>query len=75
MRGLISDLLDAGHIEAGTLSVTPEPTDVAGLVEQARKTFLSGSGRHTVQIEPRDRWHRVDGTRSRAAAGPAPGAG
>ena len=29
MRGLISDLLDAGHIEAGTLSVTPEPTDVA----------------------------------------------
>ena len=26
MRGLISDLLDAGHIEAGTLSVTPEPT-------------------------------------------------
>ena len=57
----ISDLLDAGHIEAGTLSVTPEPTDVAGLVEQARKTFLSGSGRHTVQIEP--------------AAGPAPGAG
>ena len=51
MRGLISDLLDAGHIEAGTLSVTPEPTDVAGLVEQARKTFLSSSGRHTVQID------------------------
>ena len=51
MRGLISDLLDAGHIEAGTLSVTPEPTDVADLVEQARKTFLSSSGRHTVQID------------------------
>ena len=51
MRGLISDLLDAGHIEAGTLSVTPEPADVADLVEQARKTFLSGGGRHTVQID------------------------
>ena len=51
MRGLISDLLDAGHIEAGTLSVTLEPADVADLVEQARKTFLSGGGRHTVQID------------------------
>ena len=30
MRGLISDLLDAGRIEAGTLSVAPEPAEVAG---------------------------------------------
>jgi len=51
MRGLISDLLDAGHIEAGTLSVTPEPAGVAGLVEQARNTYLSGGGRHTLLID------------------------
>ena len=51
MRGLISDLLDAGRIEAGTLSVSPEPSDVAGLVDQARNTFLSGGGRHTVLID------------------------
>ena len=37
MRGLISDLLDAGRIETGTLSVTPEPVAVAGLVDQARE--------------------------------------
>ena len=42
MRGLISDLLDAGRIDTGTLSVAPEPTEVATLVDRARNTFLSG---------------------------------
>ena len=51
MRGLIADLLDAGRIDTGTLSVAPEPTDVADLVEQARNTFLSGGGRHAVLID------------------------
>ena len=51
MDGLIGDLLDAGRIEAGMLSVDPEPAEIAGLVEQARNTFLSGGGRHTVQID------------------------
>ncbi|MDE0221222.1 MAG: ATP-binding protein [Spirochaetaceae bacterium] len=51
MRGLISDLLDAGRIDAGTLSVEPEPSDVAVLVDRARNTFLSGGGRHTVLID------------------------
>ena len=49
--GLIGDLLDAGRIEAGMLSVDPEPAEVASLVDQARNTFLSGGGRHTVQID------------------------
>ena len=51
MRGLIGDLLDAGRIDTGTLSVSPEPTDVADLVEQARNTFLSAGGRHAVLID------------------------
>ena len=51
MHGLIDDLLDAGRIEAGTLSVSPEPTEVARLVDQARNTFLSGGGRHTIHID------------------------
>ena len=55
MRGLISDLLDAGRIDSGTLSVATEPAEVAGLVDQARNTFLSGGGRHTVVIDlPQD---------------------
>ena len=51
MRGLIGDLLDAGRIETGTLSVAPEPTDVAALVDRARNTFLSAGARHTVQLD------------------------
>ena len=51
MRSLISDLLDAGSIEAGTLSVTPEPSEVPVLVDQARTTFLSGGSRHTVLFD------------------------
>ncbi len=51
MRSLISDLLDAGHIETGTLTVSPEPAEVVDLVDQARKTFLTGGGRHAVEID------------------------
>ena len=51
MRGLIGDLLDAGRIEAGTLSVSAEPSAVAELVERARSTFLSGGARHGVVID------------------------
>ena len=51
MRGLIRDLLDAGRIDSGTLSVVAEPSEVAGLVERARSTFLSGGGRHTVLVD------------------------
>ena len=51
MIGLIADLLDAGRIDTGTLSVSPEPSEVAALVDRARTTFLSGGGRHTVLID------------------------
>ncbi len=51
MDALIRDLLDTGRIETGTLSVAAEPTAVAALVDQARNTFLSGGGRHTVLID------------------------
>ena len=51
MRGLITNLLDAGSIEAGTLTVAPEPRNVGVLVDQARNTFLSGGGRHPVLID------------------------
>ena len=51
MRGLIGDLLDAGRIEAGALSVSAEPSAVADLVERARSTFLGGGARHGVLID------------------------
>ena len=51
MIGLVSELLDAGRIDTGTLSVSPESSEVAALVDRARTTFLSGGGRHTLLID------------------------
>ena len=51
MRGLMSDLLDAGRIDSGTLSVSPEPSELAALVDRARNTFVSGGGRHILRID------------------------
>ena len=51
MLGIIGDLLDAGRIEAGMLSVDAEPSEVAALVDRAMHIFLSGGGRHTVAID------------------------
>ena len=51
MRDLISDLLDVVQIETGSLSVTPEPTDLASLVDEARNTFLSGGCRNSIEID------------------------
>ena len=38
MRGLIGDLLDAGRIDSGMLSVAPESSELFELVERARST-------------------------------------
>ena len=51
MHTLIGDLLDAGRIDTGTLSVSPEPSEVAGLVERARRLFAGGGGRHVVLVD------------------------
>ena len=55
MRALISDLLDAGRIDAGTLSVSLEPAGMDEMVEQARSAILSGGSAHTILIDlPRE---------------------
>ena len=51
MRGLIGDLLDVGRIDTGTLSVSTESAEVAGLVDRGRNTFLSSGARHRVLID------------------------
>ena len=51
MQDLIGDLLDAGRVHAGTLSVDPEAVEVAELVEQARTTFSSGGGRQALRVD------------------------
>ena len=51
MSGLINDLLDVAHIEAGTLSISPEPVGITEMIENARSTFLSGGDRNSLQID------------------------
>ena len=51
MRSLIADLLDTGRIDSGTLSVSPEPSAVADLVEGARSAFLAGDNRHGLVVD------------------------
>ncbi len=51
MRGLIGDLLDAGRIAGGTLSVTPEPMELISMVEQARNAFQNSGSEHAILID------------------------
>ena len=65
MRGLLGDLLDHGRIVTGTLSVSPEPAEVAALVEQARSTFQSGAGSRVLTIDLPENLPRVMADRAR----------
>ena len=51
MHDLVADLLDVARIETGTLPVTPEPAEVAVLVDRARSTFISAGGRNNLAID------------------------
>ena len=51
MNEMVSDLLDVARIETGTLPVSPEPAEVAALVDRARSTFSSGGGGNPLEID------------------------
>ena len=51
MHDLVADLLDVARIETGTLPVSPEPAEVAVLVDRARSTFTSAGGRNNLAID------------------------
>ena len=51
MNGLVADLLDVARIETGELPVSPEPAEVATLVDRARSAFSSGGGRNPLEID------------------------
>ena len=65
MRSLIRDLLDVTRIESGTLSVTPEPVDVASLVEAARTAFLRGGTGNGIEVDLPSDLPRVTADRQR----------
>ncbi len=51
MRGLIWDLLEVARIEAGTLLLTPEPTGLGSLLNQAQASFVEGGAGNPVEVD------------------------
>ena len=51
MRDLIFELLDVAHIETGSLSIDPAPTDVTELLEDARNSFQSGGSQISLSLD------------------------
>ena len=51
MHALVADLLDVARIETGTLAVSPEPAELAVLVDRARNAFNSVGGRNNLAID------------------------
>ncbi len=51
LRDLVNNLLDMTRIEAGALSVTPKPTDLNTLVDEAKAAFLRRGMRNTVEVD------------------------
>ena len=70
MQGLISDLLDAGRIDSGTLSVDPRPSHVADLVDQARRDLSQRRERSERAHRPASRPPTGDGRRPAHRSGP-----
>ena len=51
LRDLVNNLLDMTRIEAGALSVTPKPTDLNTLVDEAKTAFHRRGMRNTVEVD------------------------
>ena len=51
MNELVADLLDVARIETGSLAISPEPAEMATLVERARNVFVSAQGSNNLAID------------------------
>ncbi len=65
LRDLVSNLLDMTRIEAGSLSVTPEPMDLRDAVNDAVDTFNRSGVHHQVQVDVPDDLPEVNADRTR----------
>ena len=51
MHALVADLLDVARIETGTLPVSPEPAEVAVLLDRVRNGFTNAGGKNSLAID------------------------
>ncbi|MCY3912129.1 MAG: response regulator [Chloroflexi bacterium] len=67
MRDLINNLLDLARIEAGTLSVAPELTDIGDVIHGARDAFLGSGYRNSVAVSVAPDLRRIPLDRQRVS--------
>ena len=65
MSSLISSLLDMGRMETGILSLNAAPLDMAGVFEDARRSFLARGARNIITIDAPQRLSPVFADRRR----------
>lgn len=65
LRDLVNNLLDITRIEAGVLTVSPERTDLAPLLEEARSAFAQEGGVQVVEMDVVEDLPRVNADASR----------
>lgn len=65
LADLVDNLLDMTRIEAGSLAVNPEPTDLGPLLQDARSTFVRGGTLHEVQVDAPEDLPPVNADRGR----------
>ena len=65
LNNLVSQLLDVAQIEAGTFSITPEPTEALDIVDQAVKPFLNGNAKNRIETRWPKRQRRILADRQR----------
>lgn len=51
MREIINNLLDLSHIEAGTLTISPVPSELRDILLEAREALLSSGAKYEVVIQ------------------------
>lgn len=51
LADLVDNLLDMTRIEAGSLAVSPESTDLGPILQEARSSFVRGGTLHEVKVE------------------------
>jgi PAS domain S-box-containing protein len=67
IRDLVSNLMDMTRIEAGRLSVSPEPTDLRAILDEARATFMRSGSSQVPEIRIPDDLPPVNADRGRIA--------
>ncbi len=65
LRDLVDNLLDMTRIEAGSLSVSPEPVDLTAVLEEARATFVRNGNAQELHVEMPDALPQVNADRRR----------